>query len=118
MANFKVLKNNQALMAWIGIHSYNLNEPKNEFVHSITAYYFLFALTIIAVGGSAVFTLEHWPQFDIISQPLLFVFGCSGCTGLILSVGLNMKSVKALHLKLQRIIDEGTILILQKSRFQ
>lgn len=94
-------------MASIGIYSYNLNEPKNEFLRSIAAYYFLFTMTVFSVGGSAVFTCKHWPQFDLISQPLMFVFGCSGTTGLMLSVGLNMKSVKSLHLKLQQIVDKG-----------
>lgn len=105
MANFKVLKHNQLLLSWIGIDSRSSNESKNQFFYSIIAHYFIL-VNFYSIVNSTVFACEHWPQFDIITQPMAFIFGATSCIGLILSVGLNMEAVKALHLKLQRIVDE------------
>lgn len=110
MVNFKVLEHNQKFLSWIGIDLHDLNEPKNTFFYSITAYYFLFTIITLTIMGSALYVFEYWPQFDIISQPIMFVFGGSSSIGLILSVGINMKSVKVLHLKLQTIVDESNVI--------
>lgn len=118
MKKIRVPRYNQAIMAPLGIYSYNLTGSSNEFFTSIITYYLLFVELGFAFMGSAAFVLKHWPKFDIISQPCLFIFGATTILGLMFSFGCNMKSVKALHLKLQQIVDEcKSILIFSKSQF-
>ena len=109
MAKFKVHKYNQAFMARLGIHSYNLNDPANEFFKSIATFYNLITATVFFVTSSAAFVYLNWPNLEIVLEPFLIVLAGVQYGGMFLSVGLNMKKVKLLHITLQKIVDEGRL---------
>lgn len=104
---FKVLEYNQMIMARIGIHSHNLDDPSNEFYTNFISYYFLFVI-IFLIFGSIVFVCINWPQYNVISDPCLIAVGCMQVGGMFLGFGLKMKTVKQLHLELQEFVDAGT----------
>lgn len=106
MAKFKVLKYNQVLMSWQGIHSMNLAEPTNEFLRSPSSYYVTFTLFAFVVS-SAVRIHGYWPEIALILKPCSVAFGGVQCVGMFICIGSQMKCIKTLHLELQRIIDEG-----------
>ena len=101
MARFKVHKYP------LGLHSYNLTDPSNEFFESFANFSILFILVTFFMIPSGAFVYLYWPNLEIILEPLLSVMCGFQYGGMYLSVGLNMKKVKFLHLELQRIVDEG-----------
>lgn len=104
---FKVLESNQKYMTWLGIHSYRLTEPTNEFYTSFVAYYFIFSVVAFTITSSAVYIYLHLPAFEIVSEPcIVFVAGIQ-VVGMFISFGMKMKKVKNLHLKLQEIVNAG-----------
>lgn len=106
MAKFKVLKYNQTLMSWQGIHSMDLTEPTNEFHRSPGSYYVVFTLFAFVIT-SAVRIHGYWPEIELILKPCSVAFGGVQCVGMFICIGFQMKRIKALHLELQRIIDQG-----------
>lgn len=106
MAKFKVLKYNQTLMSWQGIHSMNLTEPTNEFHRAPGSYYVTITLFAFVIT-SAVRIHGYWPEMELILKPCSVAFGGVQCVGMFICIGLQMKNIKVLHLELQRIVDEG-----------
>lgn len=116
MAKIHVLKYNQIFMAPIGLYSYRLMEPINEFYTSIAPYYIEFFVLIFLISSAAGFTFRNVSQIDVALQNVsLFIAGIQ-CAGMYISIGINMKKVKVLHLKLQGIVDTG-IIYLHNVRF-
>lgn len=109
MQKFKVLEYNQILMAWIGIHSHHLTKPTNEFFKSPVTYYVLFITIVFSIISCAVYVFKNVSDFRSSLGACLVVIAGFQKGGLFLSTGLNMKKLKVLHLKLQEIIDKGTI---------
>lgn len=107
MERFKVHKYNQALMVPLGIHSYNLTDPSNDFFKSFANFFIPFMLVTFYMISSGAFVYLNWPNLEIIIEPFLVIMAGSIFGGMYLSVGLNMRKVKFLHLKLQQIVDEG-----------
>lgn len=107
MAKFKVLKLNQTYLTRIGIHCQQPDEQTNVFFRTFTAYYYLFTIFSFTITSSAVFAYKNWPQMDIISEPCLIVIAGLQVIGMYLSVGINIRKVKALHNELQEIVDKG-----------
>lgn len=107
MKEFKVLEYNQISMRWAGIHSKDLYKPTNEFFKSFATYYILFSVISFTIGSSAVFVYKYSSNFEVVSEPSLIVIAGSQAAGMFLSVGLNMKKIKILHIKLQEIVDES-----------
>lgn len=106
MFKFKVLESNQRVMAWIGIHSHRLTEPTNEFFKSVASLYILFTVGFF-IFGSIMYVVLNWPHYDAISEPCLIAVGCLQVGGMFLGIGLKMKKIKLLHLRLQEMVDEG-----------
>lgn len=108
MASFNVLENNQAYMAWLGIYSRNLDEPTNEFLTSFASFYVLITMTI-SFCGSTAFIMNNW-SIDLITTLEAFKIFLSTlqCIGSFVNIGLNMSKIRALHLTLQQLVDEGT----------
>lgn len=109
MEKFCVLKYNQRVMSTWGIYSYRLTEPTNEFFISIGTYYMLFMMIVIEIIGSLMYVYLHWPNFEEIFEPFLIACGNAQSTGMFINIGLKMKKVKLLHLKLQEIVDDKGI---------
>lgn len=106
MSKFKVLQCNQSLMAKLGIHSYRLNVPTNEFLKS-PAFLILFILSVFSIASSAAFVYKNYCQFEAALQSIFVIIAGIQCGGMYLSVGLKMKEVKILQIELQNIVDEG-----------
>lgn len=104
---FKVLLYNKTLMSYIGINSERLTEPSNEFFRSVGTYYVLFCALFLDVISIGLYILENVSQFSQIFQTFIVFIGGIQHGGMILSIGLNLKKVKLLHLTLQGIVDEG-----------
>lgn len=104
---FKVLLNNQAYMARLGIYSYDLNNPTNEeFFKHFMSYYILGAATICCIS-SAEFIHQNLTEVKQSLNAFKIIISALQFGGMFLYVGLNLEKVKALHLKLQEIIDTG-----------
>lgn len=110
MAQFNVLQYNQSFMAKIGIHSYRIAEPTNEFLQSPIAFFIPFVLIVCHVISSAVFISQNSQQFEAVLQAIFLMIAGIQSLGMYFSVGLKMKEVKILQLKLQQIVDEGETL--------
>lgn len=109
MNKFRVLKRNQDLMAWLAINSHHLNEPKNEFFKSITAYYNTFFIYAF-FGTHWAVVYKMWPEINHIILPFSMSLAALMCGGVYFSIGFQMKKIKTLHIELQTIVNEGTIL--------
>lgn len=109
MAKFHVLKYNQWIMNKFGIYSYRLTEPSNEFFKSIRSYYILFTIFVINFIPCAVYVYLHWPNFEVIFETMLCACGNIQTLGMFFNIGLQMKKIKVLHLKLQKMVDEEGI---------
>lgn len=105
MADFKVFAYNQAIMTRLGIYSHRLSEPTDIFFKSFVPYFNLSFLGInIIFCGVLIF--RGWPNLDLILEPLLIIIAAVQSGGMFLSVGLNVESVKLLHLSLQKVVDD------------
>lgn len=107
MAKFRVLKSNQDIMARFGIHSHRLTEPVNEFFRSIMTYFMLFHIGALCIGSSCVFIHQHRSDLELALATCSIVVAGFQCGGMFLSVGLKMITIKALHLKLQDVVNKG-----------
>lgn len=105
MAKFNVLERNQAFMARLGIYSYRLTEPTIEFFNSIGTYYIFISLSVPILLFMLVLYHTEYTELDIILDAVFVIIALSQCLGAFISIGVNMKKVKVLHLKLQSIVD-------------
>lgn len=109
MAKIDVFKNNQYFMTPLGLYSYRLTEQTNEFYTSIAPYYILFfILTFFTISG-IVFTFQNISQPNLVLPNITLVVGTLQCVGMYINIGVNMKKIKVLHLKLQGIVDTGVV---------
>lgn len=109
MEKFKVLEYNQISMGWLGIHSKHLDRPTNEFYTSFTAYYVLFNVVAFTIISSVVYMYLNIEHFEIISESGLVAIAGVQVAGMFLTIGINLKKVKLLHITLQEIVDKGRI---------
>lgn len=116
MSNLKVLGYNQAFMAMIGINSHRLTDPTNEFFSSFMSYFILLNGIIFTTVSSSVFAFTHLSHIQIALETFLIVIAGMQSCGMFLSVGLKMKKIKLLHLKLQAIVDKGNFGRLRPSK--
>lgn len=94
-------------MVWLGIYSHDLIEPTNEFFKSFTSYYILIIM-VVALWGSAAFIQEFWSvKAKETLGAIKISFTAAQVFGSFSSVGINMSKIKAIHLRLQEIVDEG-----------
>lgn len=107
MEKFKVLKYNQILMGWLGIHSKHLDRPTNEFYTSLITYYVLFNVIAFTILSSVAYMYLNIEHFEKISESGLGVIAGVQVAGMFISIGVNLKKVKLLHLTLQEIVDKG-----------
>lgn len=106
MVKFKVLKYNQIFMSWLGIHSKHLNEPTNEFFKSFRSYYVLIIMTIAILSCGRYF-FTNLSEVQMALGALKIGWAGVQCIGMFIGIGLKMEQIKAMHLKLQEIVDEN-----------
>lgn len=104
MENFQVLDISKVLNNRIGLFTYRLCDPKNNFFTSLGCLNVLFSLTSFHVISSSMFMLKNVSQYLATS---LYVIAGLQDIGMLVSVGLNMKKLKELHRLLQGIVAEG-----------
>lgn len=107
MNKFRVLARNQDYMARWAISSHHLDAPTNEFFKSITAYYVLFFIWIVDIGGHWTSVYLNWPDLSVVLQPFSISMAAIEIGGAYFCIGLSMKTIKALHNELQLLVNEG-----------
>lgn len=107
MAKFKVLEYNQSFMAKFGIHSYRLSDPTIEFFKSPAALLILFILSVFSIASTAMFGYTNFDHFEVALHGFFVMIAGIQCGGMYLSIGLKMRKVKILQIKLQQLIDGG-----------
>lgn len=104
MSKFKVLRYNEKFMANLGIYSNSI-----EFGNSLSALCILLFL-LIAIILSAVFACKNSLHSKHTLESLVLMVTSLQAFGAYLNIGLKMKKVRELHLKLQAVADEGLVI--------
>lgn len=107
MGKFQVFKYNQFVMSLIGISSDRSNDLY-QFMKNVYFFCCLFGICVISVG---VFLFNHRTDFRLVvpaSLPLLAGLQASGCY---LNIRLKTKEIQMLNLSLQRIVNEGLLIL-------
>lgn len=107
----KTLENNQFYMCLLGISSTRLTEPTNEFLQSINSYIILFGLAGLLFTCSIVSTIIHIDNIILALRTLVLIIGATQCIGSFVCIGLKMKEVKQIFLKVQHHVDNGILLL-------
>lgn len=107
MTRFKVMDINQSVMTRLGINSFDVSKPTNEFLRtSIVSYYILFILTMVVVS-CVEFVYKKLVEFEEIFDASLLLIASIRAIGAYINIGMKMTKVKLLHQKLQTIVDQG-----------
>lgn len=107
MSKIHVLRNNQIYMSFLGLYSYNLEEPTNEFFRTFGSYYVVFTLLLCSYGCGA-FVSKNWSVNVSGSLGAIKIgFAMIQSVGSFVNIGLNKRHIKAIHLELQQSVDEG-----------
>lgn len=108
MVILKVLERNQYFMEKLGIYSYNLTEPTNEFFRSFAMYHiFLFTVVACYLISTTIFLYKNVVDFGDALDPCFLIIGGAQLGGMYVCTGLNMSKIKAVHLKLQQIVNQS-----------
>lgn len=107
MMEIKVHKYNQFYMWILGIHSFDVHKPTIDSYKSPLVYYGTF-VGLFALVSSVMFFYEHLYEVkEALEAFKIFAAGFQSISCSYIMV-FKMKKVKALHVKLQKIVDEGT----------
>lgn len=109
MATFKVLKYNKMIMTKLGMHPNSSDESIIELLKSPFAYYILIVIIGYDIMTSAVFAVANHDHLNNIFEHILVIVASTQAAAMFLNIGLKMKSVKLLHLKLQEFVGKGTL---------
>lgn len=107
MVKFKVLQITEVLRQRIGIYTWHLTHPDHNFFNSKSTYWVLFFQISGLITSSALYVLKDSTELAFQLQTTIVVIAGIQSFGMLLGVGCNMKKVKALHYKLQEIVDKG-----------
>lgn len=115
---FNVLNNNQAFMTRLGLYSYRLTEPTFELFNSFFSYFIILFLGM-GISLSVMFVFNFIMAGDmsefksLVEAMVVIVAGCQTLPAY-LAIAYKIDAVKALHLKLQSIVDKGLGFFLNK----
>lgn len=104
--DFEVLARNQALMIRLGLSSDRLTDDTSEEFFKSFVPYFNFTFLSINLIFCAMVIIQEFPDLDLVLEPLIVFIGGMQGGGMFLSVGLNLKNVKALYLAVQKIVND------------
>lgn len=110
MAKLEVLRYNQILLTWLGIHSNHI--PKSENVFKKYSGYFIFTQLIATIVSNGIFVYQNGSQIKLGLEACLIVIGAMQCGGSFLNIAIKMKKIEELRFKLQEIIDKGIFFLL------
>lgn len=111
MPKFNVLNNNQAFMSRLGLYSYRLTEPTFELFKSSFSYFIILFLGM-GILLSVIFVFNFiragdFSNFIFLVEALVVVIAGFQSLPAYLAIAFKIDAVKALHLKLQSIVDQG-----------
>lgn len=108
MTQFTVLKNNGNLMKRLGFFSHDsLTSQSNDFFKSPWTYFVLF-ISPSFILSTAVFVYRNvTTQLNTALRTGIVLLGECQSFGVFNSFGNQMQNIKAMHLKLQKIVDES-----------
>lgn len=110
MSKFSVLKSNQEFMSRLGLYSYRLTETTFELSKSVFAYFMILFL-VMGISLSIIYVVDTVKNdmSDVKKLVEALVVIIAGCQTLpaFLAMAFRINEIKALHLKLQSIVDAG-----------
>lgn len=102
-----ILQYNQFYLNLLGLSSHRLMEPTSEFLKTQNCYVLLFGLGGLMLPTSALFGIYNINNITLALKSILMLCACVQCLGSYISIGLKMKKVKQIHLKIQDFVDNG-----------
>lgn len=100
----KVLQLSLFFLKCLGICS-NVHEPQNDFLRSINSIFTLGGFLGPMITLSAVFAYYNSSDILLVTQALIILTAGISGFGAFLSLGIHMKSIKALYTEIQTIVD-------------
>lgn len=106
MAKFKVLKYNEFSITRLGFCPFEfLSKPiRNEFFKSLSTYFIVMHMVAFLIC-SLTCVYQNMSRIDVALRTSIVTIGTSQALCMIISFGSKMKKIKAVHLKLQQIVD-------------
>lgn len=111
MSRFKVLEYNEAFMAKLGIYSPgSMTATKSSFKSLTVA--IIISIVVMGVSSSALCIYENWSDLELVLNALTTLVGPIQYGGILINLALNAGRIPILQGKLQEIVDEGKLSIL------
>lgn len=106
---FKALKHNEYMLFKIGVfrNQFPKKSIVNNFFKSLLIYYFVLVSTTFIISG-AMYACQSVVGFSATLRASFFAIGTVQAVGIFISFGINTSKVQAVHLKLQKIVDESS----------
>lgn len=107
MSRFNVLEGNQKYLARLGLKTHH-SEQNMAFLKSIFTYCNLFFAFGVFGMSNIMLARKSWPQLDAVLGAVSLIAPGLQLAGMFLSLGFNVKAIKAFYLELQKFVDEET----------
>lgn len=111
----KVLEYNQMYLTWLGLLSHKLEDPTNDFLKSINTYIMLIGFAGPMLGCTGTYVYVHRDNLLIALRAVLVFCAGAQCAGSHVYLGVNMKTIKKLHLDLQKMVDKREYLFVKST---
>lgn len=105
MSRFNVLEGNQKYLARLGLKTHP-SEQDMAFLKSIFTYCNLFFSFGVFGMSNIMLARRSWPQLDAVLGAVSLIAPGLQLAGMFLSLGFNVKAIKAFYLELQKFVDE------------
>lgn len=106
----EVFETIRPLMVRLGLHSYNLTEPKNEFFRTFVAYHTMAVSVLLFIISSIIYIYQNVTDFSAVPEPLVLICAGIHLLGTFTCLGLSKRNVKLLQIELQELIDKSNYL--------
>lgn len=104
MTKFKVLKYNEFSITRLGFCSFEFHDEQNDFFRSPSTHFLVINIVAFLISSSTC-VYQNMSRIDIALRTSIVTVGVSQALGMITSFGSKMRKTKAVHLKLQEIVD-------------
>lgn len=105
MSKFNVLENNRKYLARLGLKT-NHSEQDMAFLKSIFTYCNLFFAFGIFGMSNIMLARRSWPELSAVLGAVSLIAPGLQLAGMFLSLGFNVKAIKAFYRELQKFVDE------------
>lgn len=107
MAKFKVLKNSQKYLDYVGISLDRSINPTSKNIFKLLTGYYVLIVSAIGLVISAAFIRKYPSKVKPALGALKICIGVSQCMGMFLSIKMKTITIKALQNEFQQIVDAG-----------